>query len=429
MNFVQITPGAGGMYCGNCFRDNALVAELRRQGHQTLMIPLYLPMTLEEADQSTGTPIFFNGINVYLEQKWPWFRRAPQWVHQLTAAPALLKLVAGSAAKTRAEDVGDTMISMLRGENGHQARELDELIAWLKTQPKPDAICLSNALLIGMARKLRQELQAPVISLLQGEDSYLDSLLPAHREAAWELMIQRAADVSLFLTPSQYFATIMARRLKLPDQKIRILANGINLEGFMPAQRILSDQPTLGFFARMCKDKGLDLLVGIYIELRRRNSIPGLRLKIGGGCGPADEAFINEQKNRLQKAGVLADVEWHPNLDRAAKLAFLQSLTLFCVPAMYGEAFGLYVIEAMAAGIPLVQPRVAAFPEIIEPAGAGLLAEPNVGSMADAMEQLLRNPSRLKELGANGQKAAAEKYSMPQMARNLQTIVTGLGQS
>ncbi|MFT6619809.1 MAG: hypothetical protein ACJASX_002714, partial [Limisphaerales bacterium] len=121
MNIVQITPGAGGMYCGNCFRDNALVAELRKLGHDTLMVPLYLPMTLDEEDQSAGTPIFFTGINVYLEQKIPLFRRAPKWLHKLLASPILLKLAGTQAAKTRAEDVSDLTLSMLRGEEGNQA--------------------------------------------------------------------------------------------------------------------------------------------------------------------------------------------------------------------------------------------------------------------------------------------------------------------
>ena len=144
MNLIQITPGAGGMYCGNCFRDNALVAALRRCGHDVLMVPLYLPMTLDEENQSAGVPTFFGGINVYLQQQSAFFRRAPKWLHALLDSPALLKLAAGRAAKTRAADVGELSLSMLRGEEGNQARELDELLAWLKTQPKPDAVLLSK---------------------------------------------------------------------------------------------------------------------------------------------------------------------------------------------------------------------------------------------------------------------------------------------
>src|SRR6266516_805784 len=163
MTIVQITPGAGGMYCGNCFRDNALVAALRQLGHDVLMVPLYLPLTLDEEDQSAGTPIFFSGINVYLEQQSALFRQAPKWFHDLFASRSLLKWAAGKAAKTKAQDLGELTLSMLQGEHGNQERELEELIAWVKTQPKPDLICLSNSLLIGMARQLKSELGVPVV--------------------------------------------------------------------------------------------------------------------------------------------------------------------------------------------------------------------------------------------------------------------------
>ena len=208
------------MYCGRCFRDNALVAALRKQGHQTLMLPLYLPLTLDEPDQSAGTPIFFGGINVYLDQKSALFRKAPRWLHKLLSSPALLKWASGRAAKTRAEDVGELMVSMLRGEEGNQARELDDLITWLKTQPKPDAICLSNALLAGFARNLKAELNTPVVCLLAGEDAFLDGLPPSVRDAAWKTLTDRSRDVDLFLPPSRYYADLMSRRLSLRPEQI-----------------------------------------------------------------------------------------------------------------------------------------------------------------------------------------------------------------
>src|SRR5215475_10981459 len=148
MNIVHITAGAGGMFCGICLRDNALVGALRKLGHHATMIPLYLPLTLDEEDQSAGTPIFFSGINVYLEQKSALFREAPDWFRHLLAARPLLKWVGAKAAKTRPEDLGDLTLSMLRGEDGFQSRELDELITWLRTQSKPDVVCFSNALLV-----------------------------------------------------------------------------------------------------------------------------------------------------------------------------------------------------------------------------------------------------------------------------------------
>ena len=98
LRIIQITPGAGKMFCGACLRDNALVMALRRLGHAAMMAPLYLPLTLDEEDQSAGTPIFFSGINVYLEQQSALFRSAPSWLHQALASPMLLKWASGAAA-------------------------------------------------------------------------------------------------------------------------------------------------------------------------------------------------------------------------------------------------------------------------------------------------------------------------------------------
>ena len=440
MNLIQITPGAGGMYCGNCFRDNALVAALRQRGHEVLMVPLYLPMTLDEENQSAGTPTFFGGINVYLQQQSAFFRRAPKWLHSLLDSPFLLKLAAGRAAKTRAADVGELSLSMLRGEEGNQARELDELLAWLKTQPKPDVVMLSNAMLVGLARKLKAELGCKIVCNLQGEDAFLDSMPSPHREQVWSLLAERCRDCDLFIAPSRYFGDTMAKRLNLPADKLKVVFNGISLEGYGSNQcsvfsvqsegagastasalntehcLLNTSSPTLGYFARMCREKGLDLLVETFIELKRRNRVPNLKLKVGGGCGPGDEPFVAQLRKHLRRAGCLDDVEFHPNLTREQKVSFLQSLTVFSVPALYGEGFGLYLIEALAAGVPVVQPRHAAFPELVEATGGGLIAEANATALAAAIESLLLDPARLRAFGEAGHRAVAERFTMEQMA-------------
>ena len=415
MNIVQITPGAGGMYCGGCFRDNALVAALRKQGHETLMVPLYLPLTLDEADQSAGTPTFFGGINVYLEQKSALFRKAPKWLHSLLASPALLKWASKYSARTRAADVGDLMLSMLRGEEGNQARELSDLIAWLKTQPKPDVICLSNALLVGMARKLKAELNCAVTCLLGGEDAFLDGLPPSVRDIAWKTLSDRCRDVDLFLPPTRYFGDLMSRRLALRPNQVRVVPNGINLAGYQPAES--QSPPVLGYFARMCREKGLDTLVDAYLLLKKRDAGKNLRLHVGGGCGPTDEPFVEAQRRKLREAGAMDDAQFFPNVDHAGKIAFLRSLTVFSTPALYGEAFGLYVIEALAAGVPIVQPRHAAFPELIEATGGGVLCEPgDPKALADGIEGLLRDPKRARELGAAGRDVVAREFSIETVA-------------
>lgn len=415
MNIVQITPGAGGMYCGGCFRDNALVAALRKQGHETLMVPLYLPLTLDEADQSAGTPTFFSGINVYLEQKSAFFRKAPQWLHSLLASPALLKWASKHSARTKAEDVGDLMISMLRGEDGNQARELDDLIAWLKEHSKPDVVCLSNALLVGLARKIRKELDCAVTCILGGEDAYLDNLPVAVRDQAWRTLSERCRDVDLFLPPTRYFGELMSRRLSLRPDQVRVVPNGINLTGYEAASP--QNPPVLGYFARMCKDKGLDTLVDAYLLLKQRPANLQLRLHVGGGCGPTDEPFVEQQRNKLRAAGILNDVQFFPNVDHAGKLAFYRGLTAFSTPALYGEAFGLYLVEALAAGVPVVQPRHAAFPDLIEATGGGLVCEPgNALALADSIEHLLADPKRASALGIAGRDAVLREFGIDAVA-------------
>ena len=406
------------MFCGNCFRDNALVRALRSQGHDVLMVPLYLPLTLDEEDQSRGTPIFFNGINVYLEQKSKWFRTAPAWVHRIFGSPRLMKWAAGRTAKTRAADLGDITLSMIRGEDGNQARELEQFIAFLKTQPRPEVICLSNVLLAGMARRLKSELGATIACVLQGEDAFLDGLPESHRARTWQTLAERCRDIDLFLPPSDYFGRLMSQRLDLPAEKVRVVHDGINLDGYENIEPRPPQNPTLGFFARMCREKGLDTLVEAFILLKERNRVKNLKLKVGGSCGPADQPLVRALCDRLKAKVFLEDVEFFPNVDRAGKLEFLRSLSVLSVPALYGEAFGLYLIEAMASGVPVVQPRHAAFPEIIAASGGGVICEPgSPGALADALEPLLLDPERARSLGATGRKSVLEKFNSNQMAR------------
>jgi len=425
LRIVQITPGAGKMYCGACLRDNALVTALRRLGHSAVMTPLYLPLTLDEADQSAGTPLFYGGISVFLEQHSALFRHSPKWLHRMLAAPALLKLAAGPATRTRPENLGPITISMLRGEDGNQSRELDELILWLRDE-KPDVICLSNALLIGMTRRLRSELHVPVVCTFQGEDWFLDALPPGSRELAWQTVAERAAEADLFIAPSRYFADLMRKRLQLSPERIRVVFNGINLEGFaadpqsVPIPRDNPQFPTLGFFARMCREKGLDKLGAAFLLLKKRDRVKNLKLRVGGSCGPTDQVVVDELRGRLEKAGVAGDVEFVPNPSRDAKLDFLRTLSVFSVPATYNEAFGLYLIEALASGVPIVQPAHSAFPEIVQATGGGLLCDAHdLNSLADALESLLLDPARARALGESGRKAVAEKFNVETMARQV----------
>lgn len=423
MNFVQITPGAGAMYCGNCLRDNALVGALSGMGHRALMVPVYLPLTLDEPDQSAGIPVFFAGTNVFLDQRYAWYRSAPGWLHRFLGARPLLGAVSRWAGKTRPSGLGELTLSMLRGEAGNQARELEELVAWLGSQCRPDVLCLSNALLIGMARRLKTSLGCRVACMLQGEDTFLDALAEPHRTRCWETVAERAAELETLVAPSRYFADLMQSRLRLPPGRIRIVHNGINTRGFDPGPR--PPRPAgaprvFGYFARMCPEKGLDLVVEAYELIRQRARAPDLRLRVGGSCGPADIPFVDRLRARLSRAGLLDKVEFRPNLDRAAKIQFLESLDVYSVPARYGEAFGLYLLEAWAAGVPAVQPAAAAFPELVQASGGGLLCRPESATdLADKVETLLLDPELASRAGASAKRAVAEGFSAKAMAEQM----------
>ncbi len=416
MNIVQITPGAGGMYCGNCFRDNALVAQLRRMGHHALMVPMYLPLTLDEADQSEGTPLFFSVLNVYLAQKFNCFKIAPNWLRRMFTTGWLLNRLGNFAGKTRGADVGDLMLSMMRGESGHQARELEQLIAWLREHEQPDVICLSNALIAGLAKRLRAELGVPVVCLLEGEDAFLDSLPSPQREQTWAELRERVTDIDLFIAPTRYYADTMAQRAGIPAAKLEHINNGINLDGFEPSS-LPDDPPVLGYFARMCPEKGLDSLIDAFVRLKQTGPVPALKLAVGGGCQPGDRAYVEKQKGRLRDAGLLGEATFLPNLDRDAKLAFYRGLTVLSVPALYGESFGLYVVEAMASGVPVVAPDDASFPELIEQNQAGTLcAKGDPQALADAIGQLLLDREHLAKCAAAGRQAAVQTFNIERMA-------------
>jgi glycosyltransferase involved in cell wall biosynthesis len=415
MRIVQLSAGTGSFYCGTCIRDNATVLELRRRGHDALLVPMDLPLTLDEPAATTGTPLFYGGINVYLQQKLSLFRKTPRWLDRLLDAPGLLSAAGKRAGMTSARELGELTLSMLRGEDGSQGKELDRLVAWLASDIRPDVVCLSNALLMGLARRIRAETGAAIACTLQGEDSFLDSLPEPERGRCWRLLHERAADVDAFLGVSRYYADLMQRRVDLPPERVHVVYGGVSLDGYMPAPQP-PDPPVLGFLARMCYNKGLETLVEAFILLKANGRIPGLQLHVAGSQTDADEVFVRGLRRRLEDKGLGDQVRFFPNVDRAEKIRILQGMSVLSVPATYGEAFGLYLIEALAVGVPLVQPRHAAFPEVIEATGGGLLCEPDdPRSLAAAIEELLSDPARARRMGEQGRQVVLERFSIAKM--------------
>jgi glycosyltransferase involved in cell wall biosynthesis len=428
MRFVHLSPGAGdNFYCENCLRDAAVVLALRRIGHDASCLPLYLPLMVEDAlDAEARKEVFFGGVNVYLQQKSALFRRTPRWVDRIFDSRRLLRWAGRKAGMTRASDVGETMLSMLRGEHGRQVKELERLVAFLAEHERPDIVSLSNALLVGLVRRIKEALGVPVVCSLQDEEGYVEALGEPYRSQAWRLLRERASDVDAFIAPSVFYRDAMRSRLGLPAERFSVIANAIDAEGVVPAASPPS-RPAVGFLSQMCAGKGLDTLAEAFCLLKRSGRFEDLTLRVFGGMTEADVGFVREIRRRFEAERVAGDVEFHSHFDPAGKNAFLQSCSVVSVPTRRGEAFGLFVLETLACGVPVVLPDHGAFGELVRATGGGTLCKPNdPADLAEKLGQLLGDPARAAELGRTGRQAVIERFSSRRMAEEVARLCEGM---
>jgi len=425
MNLAFLTPGTGSYYCGACMRDNALAKSLLAAGHRVSLLPMYLPLQLdEEVLPQAHKPIFFGGINVYLQQNVTLFRHTPRWLDNFLNHSGLLRSAARRSHMTSAQTHGAMALAMLRIEGSRFGKELNKLIDWLATD-KPDILCLGTALQAGMIRQLKRRLGVKIICCFQGEDSFLDGLPEPFKTDCWAELRSRLADADLLVAPSQFYADLMRQRLGAPGLHIEVMPNGIDLEGYRVAKH--TSPPVIGYLARMIREKGLPVLVEAFIHLRNNLKHPDARLHIAGAATAGDSKLIAELKLRLTAAGLNDQVTWSPNISREEKADMLSSLTLFSVPATYPEAFGLYLLEALASGVPVAQPRASSFPEIIEESGGGVLVPPgDPVALAATWHELLDRPESLKSFGEKGRHAAEHSYSVQAMRDRFMALATPL---
>jgi glycosyltransferase involved in cell wall biosynthesis len=416
MRIAYITAGAGGMFCGSCMHDNTLAAALVRQGHDALLVPCYTPIRTDEPDVSAKR-IFLGGINVYLQEKLGLFRHTPWFLDRLLDARPLLRWVARFAVKTRAEDLGDLTVSILQGEHGHQRKEVAKLVTWLAEEVKPQVVHLTAALLSGLVHEVKQRLQVPVLCSLQGDDIFLESLPPSHRSRCLALVRVHCREIDGFVATSKYYADFMAEYLSIPRERIHVVHPGLNLAGH-GAPRPEQTRPfTIGYFARICPEKGLHVLSEAFHLLRQMPGTEGCRLHVSGWLGANNAAYFEDIHTKMKERG-LGDHFLHvESPDHDSKVRFLHGIDVLSVPTTYREPKGLYVLEALANGVPVVQPRHGSFPELIEATGGGLLVNPeDPHDLARALRQLLDNPAHRDELGRKGKEAVHARFHADRMA-------------
>ncbi len=420
MKIVHLIPGSGGtFYCQNCMRDSELLKSLKSFSHEIFMVPMYLLPGIDDKDKLNDTPIFYGAINIYLEEKLSIFRHTPLWLEKLLDSRPLLRYAAKKSASTRAAGLEEMTISMLKGEEGRQASQLDHLIKYLKKVIKPDVVHLSNALLLGLARRLKNDLGIKLICSLQDENEWIDPMRDGYRSKIWELMSEKAVYVDMFVTSSNYYSEKSKDQLSIPSEKISVVSGGINLDGY-ELSPLPFDPPVIGYLCRMSEYFGLGIVADAFISLKQDERFSDLKLYITGGYSGDDKTFVKKMLRKFSLYGFEKDVRIFEKFDKETRIRFLKSLTLLSVPVPTGEAFGTYQVEALAAGVPIVQPDIGGYPEFVEATGGGIIYEPNDSkNLARAFESLLTEPDKVRELGARGRKVVLEKYSITDMAKNI----------
>ena len=410
------------MYCGSCLRDHALASALMARGHDVVLTPVYTPTRTDERNVSRNR-VAFGGISVYLEQHSSFFRHTPRLLDKLWDAEWVIKMATRRQIKVDPQSLGEMTVSMLRGEQGLQRKEIAKLLDWLKSERMFDVINLPYTLLIGLAEPLRRALGVPICCTLQGEDLFLDNLGDAYRRESMELIRAASQHVDAFLPVSRYYYDYMPGYLGIPQDKMRLVPLGINLEGYAPRPSRQSATFTIGYFARIAPEKGLHVLADAYRRLRSRPALGPSRLVAAGYLAAEHQRYLDGIVSDLRTWGIGDQFEYRGEVNRAQKIDFLRGLDVFTVPATYEEPKGIFLLEAMASGVPVVQPRRGAFPEIVDKTGGGIIVDADdPEAMADAWVSLWNDPARAATLGAAGAAGVREHYNIDRMTEAAEAV-------
>lgn len=418
MKIIYIASGAANMYCGSCMHDNALAAAMKAAGEDVSLFPLYTPMRLDE--ESVGErQIFYGGIKAYLMQKYPRPFFGRDLLFKLAGSQAILRLMPHFDIGSAVDPVANAQltISMLKGEDGNQRELLQELVQWIKSMYQPDVIHVTNALLIGVVREFKRSLQVPITCGLHGEDIFLEGMPQSYQNEALGIIRERAEDVDRFLAISAYYKDMFSEWAGLDRSKIDVVWPGIALNDYRTLTTESSRPLTIGFLARFVPEKGLHLLVDAFIRLYRSGEFPNLQLVAGGYVSKAYKTYIDGIRKTIKSHGLEDRIKLLGTLARADKINFFKQIDVFSVPAPYREPKGISILEALASGVPVVQPDHGAYPEWIGATQGGLLHRPSDSAdLAEKLATLLRDADLRKQLGQQGRQAIFEKFSSERMA-------------
>lgn len=424
MHIAIITAGGAGMFCGSCMHDNTWARALLAAGHEASLVPTYTPIRVDEPDQSERR-VFFGGLNVYLRSRWPWWGRLPHWATGWLDQPRMIRWATRFSVSNEAAALGRLTLDMLAGERGPHRAAGEELARHIVDILRPDAVIFSNALLIGALRTLRERFRGPILCTLQGDDVFLDGLSPEDRAQAIAAISGRAGEFDGFLVHSRFYRDYIARYLQLDAARFHLLPLSIDAADYAGPLEVDAARPfTVGYFARIAPEKGLHNLVEAFLRLHAEH--PEVRLRVGGYLGPQHRRYYEGIVHRLAAVGSAYESIGSPSR-LEEKRAFYRSIDVLSVPTEFLEPKGLYILEALANGVPVVQPAHGAFPELIETTGGGLLVPPkDAVALADGLARMKRDAVLRAALAQAGRRAVGERFGLRALAERTATIVESI---
>ena len=424
MKIVYLITGSGGsFYCGNCYRDMLYVKAIRLvPGINATAIPLYLPPDRSVTDKEFDRHVFFGAISMYLREKVPLFKKMPAFLDKILDAGPMLKIAAHRAGTTRTEGLEDLTLNMIKGDNAYRVKEIDRLVRYLVKDGKPDIIHLSNALIIGLAHQLKKRMKVNIVCSLLNEDDWIEEMIEPYRSDAWKMIAREAVHVDTFITPSLYYKDLFTKLTGLRGNNIYVVPLGI-LTGSENTVRENIHSPSIGYFSRISRLNGFDKIVDAFLNLKSENSIPDLTLHVCGGYTGDDKPFISEQIRKIKNRGLNNFVKVYPEFKFNARQEFFNNIDVMSVPVRKYDGYGLYILEANAAGVPVAQPATGAFPEIVEKTQGGIIYSPDtVSALSSALLTLFTNKESQIQLGRNGSKSVREEFSLDKMSVGLSEV-------
>jgi glycosyltransferase involved in cell wall biosynthesis len=424
MRIVYLITGSGGsFYCANCYRDMLYVKAIRKvPGITARAIPLYLPPDRKTTDNSFDKEVFFGAISMFLREKVPLFRYMPDFLEKFFDFAPFLKLAARQAGTTRTEGLEELTLNMIEGDNAFRRNEVDRLVRYLLKDGKPDIIHLSNALILGLARQLKNRMDVKIVCSLLNEDDWIDDMIEPWRSKAWKMVAKEAVYVDNFITPSKYNKQQFIAETGLKGNNIHIVPLGFEPE---PSSQFIKTghPPTIGYFCRVSYHNGIDKLIDAFIDLKTKNPVPGLTLNVCGGYTGDDKPFISAQIKKIREHGFHKSLRIYPEFQGNKKMEFFNETDIISVPVRKYDGYGLYILEANSSGIPVVQPATGAFPEIIEKTGGGITYFPdNIEELSSALLRLLTDKKLANEFGETGRRNVRSELSLDRMSAGLSEV-------